>query len=751
MPKNRCHPVLSLSLASLALLAPSGPAQVRLPHPPTAPVQRPAPPDRPWDPALSISDWRIHLDVADAAVVMESEQVLQNHSGRRLEATLLVPLPRGAVAEEFELWINGKPCPAEFLERTKATSIYESIVRNMQDPALLEYFGHDLLRARVFPIEPHSSARIRLKTAFTAHRVGNLYALDLPLYVPRGTPRLTLQANLHSDSVLGPVFSPHCDLDVVQKDRQHALASFEGGLGQRRRLTLYYGTGGDDPGTHVLCHKASGPGHFLLTVFAPATKGQGRVPRDVVFLLDRSGSMRDGKLSQAVAALQHGLSTLHEKDRFEILSFATDAHGLFGQWTAATSANRGIARDHLDGLRAAGGTALAEALSQSAGLPAEKGRMKVMVLLTDGEPTIGVTDPGQILAEVTATKQEQRLFCFGVGHDVNTRLLDQLGEENRGVADYILPEENLEIRVSAFFDRISEPVLRDVEVAVEGVRVLDLLPRQVGDLYAGSAVHLVGTYAEGGEATVVLRGLTARGTFETRQKVSFATHESDHASLRPLYASRKVAFLVREIRRHGLQKELQDEIIRLGREYGIVTPYTAALVIEEGQSLARSALGRRGGQPDLFGDDQAGGWSQPRQDAPATPSAESKTIEELRAASGLQSGRKAVESAHRLRRLEVALDVVEREREGGPRDSVAPPVRHVAGRVFLKVEGTWIDRAIEKQQLEQRRVVAFLSPEYFELLRRDPDLRRILALGQHLIFTWEGTLYEVTPLSSTDR
>lgn len=678
---------------------------------------------------------RIHvrLEIHDASVQWTLDETLHNLTGQRQEAHLLLPIPRDAAVQNFEFWMNGKPCAAELLSQEKAAEIYESIVRRARDPALLEFFGYGMLQARIFPLEPHGEARIRTTLTFPATSVGSLFACEIPLYVPAGNPEVTVEANLDSSRPLGPVFSPDATFDVVRDGPRRARASREGPLGAQRRLTLYYGPGGTEPGVAVLCHKTGDVGHFLMTLHAPLQDGADRLPRDVVFVLDRSGSMRDGKLEQAIAALQYGLSTLHKEDRFEVITFATEATPMRGMLTAASPGAVAQARESLARARAAGGTALSEALGAAFGLAFEAGRMAMVVLLTDGEPTVGVTDPDELIRLTEKVRPDGRVFCFGVGHDVNTQLLDRLAECKQGVADYILPEENIELRVSAFFDRISQPALHGVSVELEGLPGAELFPRHPGDLYAGSAVHLVGTYPSGGAGKIVVRGMQGTRPFEKSFPVQLESHQPQHESVRQLYAARKVAYLVREIRRNGASTELREEVIRLGREYGIVTPFTAALVVEEGELLAgRTDRDFRGRQWEGVG------FSA---DAPAAP-AEQEVDRALREVPQLAAGKKAVDTLASLRRLETRTASLDSDSSSG---AMAPPVRHIGNKVFLQIGSTWIDRSIEASRWEQRRVVVAFSDEYFALLREEPSLHAYLALGDDLLVQSGDQILEIRP------
>jgi len=240
-PRTASLPLLVLALA--AILGPALPAQgLFVEHDP----RRPRPDLQAGIPMTRLD---YHLDLSDARVELSVEQAFLNQTGAVQEAVYLFPLPRGATATGFELWMNGKPVPAEVLDKDQAAGIYHSIVRRVRDPGLLEYAGQGLLRARIFPLEPGKEARVRVHLAWTAERIGELYSCELPLHVPSGQPTLTVTASCSAQAGLGPVFSPTHELDVVRDGEHRARASYEGKADPGRpRLRLYYGTSAEGPG-----------------------------------------------------------------------------------------------------------------------------------------------------------------------------------------------------------------------------------------------------------------------------------------------------------------------------------------------------------------------------------------------------------------------------------------------------------------------------------------------------------------------
>ena len=323
---------------------------------------------------------------------------------------------------------------------------------------------------------------------------------------------------------------------------------------------------------------------FLLLASPGLDADENKIlPKDVAFVLDTSGSMAGKKLEQAKKALQFCVENLNDGDRFEILRFSTEVEPLFDKLVDATTANRERADEFIGKLRASGSTAIDDALQRALALrPGRDDRPIVVIFLTDGMPTVGNTDEDQIVANVKqASAGRTRVFCFGIGTDVNTHLLDKITEETRAASQYVLPDEDLEVKVSSFFARIKEPVLANPTIKFTGdVRVTKLYPSPLPDLFRGTnSCSWAVTPARA--SAVVLEGTVTGAKRQFTYEVMFPKHADEHEFIPRLWATRRVGYLLDEIRLHGENAELRDEVTELARQYGIVTPYTAYLIAED--------------------------------------------------------------------------------------------------------------------------------------------------------------------------
>src|SRR5262249_26429339 len=348
-------------------------------------------------------------------------------------------------------------------------------------------------------------------------------------------------------------------------------------------------------------------GFFLLLVSPKAGLDEREVSaKDVIFVLDTSGSMsEEGKMDKAKAALRYGVNALNPRDRFNIISFAGEEHLMSEHVIAANEEGKSQAREFVERMRAAGGTNINDALTAAFRQLQPGDRPQLVVLITDGQPTVGETQANRILANVKqANKVNMRLFTFGVGYDVNTVLLDGLANENRGTVGYIEPKEDIEVKVSNFFAKVNNPVLSDLKIDWGGIETDLVYPRATPDVFHGSQLVLIGRYRSSKSAPATRLTLTGKVNGRERRFVyddlRFPEKQSDNEFLPHLWAMRRVGHLLDQIRVNGESKELRDEIVELGTRYGIVTPYTSYLVLEpseRGRQLSGMSGGLGGSAP----------------------------------------------------------------------------------------------------------------------------------------------------------
>ncbi len=693
------------------------------------------PPDRqaPNAPnSLQLKRLEVAVTIRDGVATTQVDHVFYNPGGARAEGQFLFALPDGAHLDGFSMWIGGVETHAELLDAGKARTIYTEIVRRQIDPALLEYAGNGLLSARVFPIEARGEKQVRLRYTQVVELDSGLRRYSWPLRACRRDNAPIEQAlfkfELQTQQDLKTCFSPSHSLEVVRKGERAAVASFEAGpLLADRNFELLYSTGGDKLGLDLLTQSDTDGEFFWLTLVPALAQGE-VVNRDIAFVVDTSGSMAGAKIEQARRALKFCIDHLSPGDRFNLVNFGTEANALDSAWLAADKRGRERAKTFVEGLQAIGGTNLEDALALVLGLEQRAERPRTLILLSDGKPTIGARDDAALLAQA-AKLGKMRVFPVGIGFEVNTLLLDKLAENSGGWRTYVAPDEDLEIKLSALFQKISSPVLAQPKLVAEGVTLLETHPKQLPDLFRGTPLHLFGRFKGSGPAKLRLEGLVNGRQVALDYSVTFPGGVKSHGFIPGLWAQRRVGYLLDQIRLHGEEAELRDEVVRLARRYAIVTPYTSHLILEDDAPVPVVDVLRRD-RPEASGVAHA-----PRG----------------RRVSGVMALEPAGESAQKFSRAAQDLKQSEARPQQPPpmAEMEAQPPRHqlVAGRAFYLRGEVWVDSNLENVRTDKRLTLTYASAAYFAFMERHPETRAILALGERVSFFHDGTIVTVQTAS----
>jgi Ca-activated chloride channel family protein len=690
-------------------------------------------------PPLAIRSHRVTVDVTDHTAVTRVEQVFHNPTSRQLEATFLFPVPPGATVSDFSLWINGKKTKGAVLEKNEARRIYEGIVRRTQDPGLVEYMDGTIFRARIFPVPARGDQKVEIAFAQVLDKSGSVRRLLYPLRTGRTAARtmedLTVVVNVDSRAELKTIYSPSHKITVSRKSDHRAVVSLEeNGADLERDFLLYLSTGDEDIGVTLLTYDKDGKGgedgFFVMTLTPRIEVDEDDIPaKAVTFVVDTSGSMAGEKMEQARAALKQCIQGLHEKDTFNVIRFSTDVESLFARPTRVSSESRARGLAFADDLVAAGGTAIDDALSAALTAKVDAGTPHTIIFLTDGRPTVGTTDIGQIVQNARDRAGSARVFTFGVGFQVNTTLLDTLARDTHAAADYVRPNEDIEVKVSALADKIAFPALTDVHVGYGAARVYDNYPRKAPDLFRGGQIVLMGRYRNEIPSEILVEGTIAgeRIGLEFNEE---GGHEDEaattaHDFIPKLWATRKVGFLLDEIRRGGERKELKDEVIRLGRKFGLVTPYTSYLAVDdsefENRGPAQDQAARRPWGPPGGRGSRDGGEADP---APAKKAKAYRRERVLRNrfAFNADSGEDAVEASIATEELKTA--------EYG-QGAAGLRTRYLAGRLFIFSNGAWRQDGTDGKKVHVK--VKYLSAAYFSLVKLRPKLRQAIAVGDRVV------------------
>lgn len=660
---------------------------------------------------VSIEEYRLETVIENGVAVTLVKQVIRNDSDFIAEGTFLFPIPSDAAVTGLTLWIDGEAVTGEILEGETARRTYEDIIRRTLDPALLEFVDDGLLRLSVFPIPAESTRTVEIEYRQILADDGGLVRYRHPLAAEANAEigKISARIEIRDSSDIKAVHSPTHDISVNRPDGNTAIVGFENDGDRATELVLYYSTDSGPISLDVITHRQDGDGFFLMLISPGLAADQQVVSKDVVLVLDTSGSMEGEKFAQAQNAARFVLDNLNPLDRFEVIAFATATDAYAGSLQPASEA--ALARSWVGGLSAGGSTNIDLALREAFALADE--RPLYVVFLTDGLPTEGVTEAAEILERLEARGGETTsVFAFGVGYDVDTFLLDSIARDHHGTTSYVGPGEEIDRAVEALYSKVASPVLTDVRIQVNGVTVSDIHPSPLPDVFSSGQLVAAGRYEEPGTATVVLSGRVRGERVEfTFSDVVFGDDTRDE-SIPRLWATRKVGDLLRKVRLEGPDDETIDQIVRLSIRWGIVTPYTSYLVTDD----------------TPFGEEAIGEISN-------------------RAAASAQSTTAPVSGESAFGAADAAASMADSDVASGPDDEYSSLVRVAGGRTFRLSDGKWIDTTFDPEMATIR--VPFGSADYFALAASDRSLSLALTVAASMIVVHDGFAYEIVPIDES--
>ncbi len=713
---------------------------------PEPPIPHPPQPPRVGRAELRAKKLKVDIQLVDLQVVTHLTQEFENPENWPIEGCYLLPLPEGAPISEFSMKINGKKVKGELLSASKARSLYEEILRKYRDPALLEYAGKALLKLSIFPIPPGGKQEIEI--AYSREILPDARGLleyQLPLSARPGVKleELVISLDVQTRQDIRNVYSPTHPLEVRRLSARHYKGSLEmENLPLKGPFAFYVFLGEGAVGAHLFSWKKRGENGYFLLALNPSVDEVPVLPKDVVFVLDASGSMRDGKMEQAKRGLQLCLEQLGPKDRFEIIRFSTEADALFSTLQVADEMHLAKAKAYINTLEAMGGTNMDEALQKALSL-AQPQRPLYVVLITDGKPTIGETDEKALVDKVLKNNDlDVRIFTIGVGFELNARLLDRLTTATRGFRTYVYEDEKLDFKLADFMQKVSAPVLTDLSWMWKGqLSWQEVYPKVLPDLFRGQSLILSGRYQGQGRGTLVLRGKREGKEEVFEFALDFPEEEVDYDFVPALWASRAVGYWLEQIRLHGEQEELIAEVVRLSKRYGIITPYTSYLILEDEQNLSfEERLHQAPLQQQLK---QAEDYS-PKEEYEAYRYSMGETA----------SGRGSVQASDELQQLSEAENLAEAEvgrerlvykKKEGETFNLADEVIRVEDRAFYHLGDWWIDaRALESPWKDQEPKKIFLfSREFLSWLDAHPEYALLCSLNENVRLVVDGQLVDL--------
>jgi len=744
------------------------------PHPPW-PRPRPIPPPRPPQ-TYKIKELAINARLVDQVAQVQVSQTFVNTGSRQMEVSFVFPLPYDGAVTQMTLLVDGKEYPAKLLDKDEARRLYEEIVRKNRDPALLEWMGTGLFKTSVFPVPAGASRTVVLRFSQMCRKFEGLTDFTFPLstakYTSEAVEEVKIRATIESAQEIKNVYSPTHAVEIKRPDDTHAVVSYtKKNEVPGSDFRLFYDVGKGKVSTRVLSYRPDKQedGFFLLLaspkIEAPDAE---RPKKTVIFVVDRSGSMSGKKIEQARGALKHVLNNLRKGDLFNIVAYDSEVESFRPELEKYTDETRKAALGFVEGIYAGGSTNIDGALRTALSQINDSSRPSYVLFLTDGLPTSGETNEMKIVQNAKENNDVRaRIFTFGVGYDVNSRLLDKLVRENHGQSEYVKPDEDIEDRVSKLYNRIESPVMTDVEITFDfdkvkteqGKPVNRVYPKESVDLFAGEQLVVVGRYREPGTAKVVVRGMVGgqKQKFDFPAKLAEKSKDETHAFIEKLWAVRRIGEIIDELDLSGKNEELVKELVELSTRHGILTPYTSFMADENSRVHDLATNVRRADQRlEALGQSSGFGGFAQRQlkgaykaanrapaEAAAAPALDAFAESPARARGGGVAGPGAAPGHGQGFAGQPAAPLAEAAEEI---QSARQTVRNVANRTFYLRDGRWVDSQVTEQQEKDPVRVKQFSDEYFALAREHgKKLSQYLVFDEPVLIRLEDKAYLIEP------
>lgn len=762
------------------------PHPVLLPRPHPWPRPTPIPATPPV--SYKVKELAYNAKITNQIAQVQVEQTFVNTGSAVAQVQFVFPIPYEGAIDRMTFMVDGKEYEAKLLEAKKAREIYEGYVRRNQDPALLEWVGTGMFQTSVFPVPAGAERKVSLKFSQLLRKDHQLTDFLIPLstakYTSQPVEKVSVNVAIETTTDIKSVFSPTYPIEVKRPDSKHAVVKYEAtNTIPATDFRLFFDTNDGKLGASLISYRPeSSEEGFFLMLASPEIKTENadRPSKTVIVVADRSGSMSGKKIEQAKDAIKFVLNNLRTGDTFNIVAYDSAVESFKPELQKFDEETRKQALGFVEGLYAGGSTNIDGAMSTALAMIKDDKRPNYVLFLTDGLPTAGETNEAKIAANAKSNnKIRARIINFGVGYDVNSRLLDRLGRENFGQSEYVRPDENIEASVSRLYAKMSSPVLNNVAVKIEvdaattesGPSVNRVYPKEVYDLFAGEQLVMVGRYKKPGNAKVNITGKinSDEKKYDFPATLVEKSNDQTYSFVEKLWALRRVGEIIDEIDLKGKNDELVKELVTLATKHGILTPYTSFLADDQARpgQLAdtrgnfenarravdrlREAEGRSGVaqrsekkmlQEAAIASNTTRQYSAPAADAASAPAVAGQPAgpaSRLAGGAGGYGNAKPAPGQNFFRDIDkdevVSAEAVQ---------NVGSQTLYRRGKVWIAANAQTID--LEKDQAKIKKVKRF-SDEYFALVKANTaDENAVLATqqdGEELLITLRGQAYQI--------
>lgn len=551
---------------------------------------------------LEIKEQNVHVTINNGIAVTEVDQVFLNTENRIVEALYTFPVPKGASVSNFSMWIGGQEMIGEVVEKQRARQIYDSYKQQKRDPGLLEQVDYKRFEMRIFPIPAGAEQRVKLtyyQELDTDHD-WTTYVYPLATVARPGLDQKTkghfaVTVDVKSEVPITAIESPsHKDRIVVAKHSENywraSLETPAGSLEQDVVVACHCER--PTTGVNVISSKTEGqPGVLQLSLTVGKELEEVNKGMDYVFVLDVSGSMAfDGKLPLSRTSLRSFIDSLGPEDKFEVITFNITPNTLFNETRAANEDNLKQAITFLESQKALGGTVLRPAID-TAYRYQNPDRTLNVVVLSDGMTE--QKDQAELVQLIQKRPPGSRVFCVGVGNEVNRPLLTQLAEQAGGLAAFISQGDDFSRQAQAFRRKLMRPAISNLKIAFEGGEVYDVEPQKLPNLYHGSPLRVYGRYDKAGSTNVTITGDVQGQPFSQSLKLELPARDDTNPEIERMWAWKRVDQLLASARERGNVDSVRTEVVKLCEEFSITSEYASFIVLENDGEYQRWKIERR--------------------------------------------------------------------------------------------------------------------------------------------------------------
>ena len=548
-------------------------------------------------------------------------QQFENPFNEAIEAVYTFPLPHNAAVDDMTMIVGDRTIRGKILPREEAQAVYEGAKSRGQMASLLDQERPNIFTQSVANILPGNQVKITISYVETLRYEDGAYEFVFPMVVgPRylpGTPvgisqpypffpdknntpdisrvlpkmaapgersghDISLEVTLDAGLIVDTLEAKTHPVDIDRPGPTRARLKLKGGATiPNKDFILRYDVAGRAVQDALLTHRSEKGGFFTLMLQPPERIGADDVmPKELIFVLDTSGSMSGFPIEKAKETMKLALDNLYPDDTFNVITFSGDTRILFEQPVRATKRNLKAAQDFLAASTSYGGTEMMKAIKAALDPSDSQSHVRIVCFMTDGF----VGNDMQIIDEIQK-HQNARVFAFGIGSSVNRFLLDNMATAGRGDVEYVALNDDGTKAAQRFHQRVRNPLLTDISIDWGGLAVTDVYPKRIPDLFGAKPVVVTGRYNAPGSGTIKLKGNMAGSPFTREIQVTLPETMALHDVLAPLWARARIDSLLSEdylgALRGQMRDDLQSTITQLGMEFRLMTQFTSFVAVEE--------------------------------------------------------------------------------------------------------------------------------------------------------------------------